>query len=140
MGNLIAWVRPSDMYRFWEVPRLVKTPLTVILSIALIWKIIGWPCLMGVLTILVGQGFNAIIVRYLLRLERRRRAITDTKLQRTTSLVEAIRHLRWYGWQNAWLSGILEARQRELNMRVSTGLLNNLIGFINMISSGNLSL
>lgn len=64
------------------------------------------------LAVIAGQGINAILIRYLLSLERRRRTITDTKLERTASLVEAIRHLRWYGWQETWLENIFEARQR----------------------------
>lgn len=88
--------------------------------------------------VFVGQALNAILVRFRVKLEKRRRKITDAKLQRITSLVEAIRHLRWYGWQDAWLLRILEARQRELTMRIYTGLLSNAISFTNNFSSGKL--
>lgn len=137
-GKIFNLMR-GDVYnvaqRFWEIPPLIQRPLGLILSIVLVWKFIGWPCLLGMLTVVAGQIINAVAIRYLLKLERRRRAVTDTKLQRTSSLVEAIRHLRWYGWQNAWLGSIMEARQRELNLRVLTGLFRVAIGSILNLSS-----
>jgi ABC-type multidrug transport system fused ATPase/permease subunit len=101
----------------------------------LIWRFIGWPCLIGVLTVLVGQGVNALLARVLLKWEKTRRAATDTKLQKISQFVEAIRHLRWYGWQDTWSDKIMEARQHELNIRIITGLWSILIGFTNQLSS-----
>lgn len=102
----------------------------------LIWNLIGWPCLIGVVLLLVAQALNALIARIILKFERVRRVATDDKLQVTTQFVEAIRHLRWYAWQNAWLSRILSARQQELNLRVITGLCGLMIAFINMLAYG----
>lgn len=50
--------------------------------------------------------------------------------------MEAIRHLRWYGWQDAWLAQIMEARQHELNLRVLTSIWNIMINFTNTLASG----
>ena len=111
-------------------------PLGLTLSIVLTWKLIGWPCLIGVLTVAVAQGINAFITRLLLRYERLRRSATDDRLQVTSQFVEAIRHLRWYGWQNEWLEQIISARQRELNWRVVTALWTALVFFFNFFSGG----
>ena len=108
----------------------------MIFSVVLIWKLIGWPCLFGVLTVFVAQGLNAVITRVLLRWERTRRKATDIKLQKITQFVEAIRHLRWYGWQDFWQQQIMESRQNELNLRVITSLWRALISFINIFASG----
>ncbi|KAL9615409.1 MAG: hypothetical protein Q9167_000087 [Letrouitia subvulpina] len=74
--------------------------------------------------------------RILLGQEKKRRVATDSKTHKITQFVESIRHLRWYGWQKAWLDRILEKRQRELNLRVVTGLLSIVINFINSLASG----
>lgn len=124
------------MLRFWEAQSLITKPLGLILSIVLIWRLIGWPCLIGVLTIFVAQAINALITRALLRWERIRRKATDGKLQKIAQFVEAIRHLRWYGWQDFWQAQIMEARQRELNLRIITSLWNILIAFTNTFASG----
>ena len=96
----------------------------------------GWSCLIGVLTILVAQALSAVIVRILLGWETKRRRATDTKLQATSEFVQAIRHLRWYSWENLWLDKILDKRHQELRLRVLTGIWKLLISFINLFASG----
>ncbi|KAF7503017.1 hypothetical protein GJ744_004724 [Endocarpon pusillum] len=68
--------------------------------------------------------------------ERRLREATDIKLQLISQFVEAIRHLRWYGWQDTWLRRIMEARQHELNLRVVTSMWSILISFTNTLANG----
>ena len=115
---------------------MLTVPLRLILSVVLVWKLIGWPCLIGVLTIFVAQGLNAIITKYLLKWERLRRKATDDKLQKITQFVEAIRHLRWYGWQDFWAERIMDSRQKELNLLIITKLVFTIIAFINTFASG----
>ena len=114
---------------------MIKVPLGLVLSVVLVWKLIGWPCLLGVSTIAVFQGINALLTRLLLRYERKRRATTDQKLKKTTQFVGAIRHLRWYGWQDSWLEQIMQARQHELRLRVITALLRTLINVSSFLAS-----
>ena len=102
----------------------------------LIWRLIGWPCLLGVLIVVLGQGFNVVVTRILLQRERMRRLATDTKLQKITEYVSSIRHLRWYGWEDFWQLQIMQARQHELNLRIITNLWGILIGFTNNLASG----
>jgi len=108
----------------------------VIFSVVLVWKLIGWPCLFGVITVFFAQVINALIARVLLRWERERRVATDTKLHKISQLVESIRHLRWYGWQDVWLERIMEARQHELTLRIITALWRVMINFVNVFASG----
>ena len=138
MGKILNLMR-NDVYevaqRFWEFQRLITTPLALFLSVILVWKLIGWPCLLGVVTVVIAQCINAIITRVLLQWERIRRSATDTKLQKTSHFVEAIRHLRWYGWQDFWLDLILHARQKELDLKVRTSFWTVMINFVNTFAS-----
>ena len=122
--------------RFWEFPSLITKPLGLILSVVLIWRLIGWPCLIGVLTVIVAQAVNALITRLLLRWERKRRVATDSRLQKTNQFVEAIRHLRWYGWQDFWRDQIMESRDQELGYLMITRLWGIMISFTNTFASG----
>jgi ABC-type multidrug transport system fused ATPase/permease subunit len=139
MGKILNLMR-NDVYevaqRFWEFQSLITSPLGLIFSLVLLWQIIGWPCLIGVLTVIVGQALNALFARFLLKSERRRRTATDKKLQKVSQFVEAIRHLRWYGWQDTWCEQIMVAREHELSLRIITGLWNIMIGFTNSLASG----
>ena len=91
---------------------------------------------MGVLAVVAAQGVNFLITRILLQRERIRRKATDSKLQKVTAYVGAIRHLRWYGWQDFWQAQIMQARQHELDLSIVTGLWGILISFTNNLASG----
>lgn len=124
------------MSRFWEFQSIITKPLGLVLSVVLIWRLIGWPCLFGVLTVVLAQVLNGLITRHLLQWERLRRTATDSKLQKINVYVNAIRHLRWYGWQDFWQAQIMQARQHELNLRIITTLWGILINFTNNLGSG----
>ncbi|EAU31366.1 hypothetical protein ATEG_08193 [Aspergillus terreus NIH2624] len=139
MGKIFNLLR-GDVYevaqRFWEVDTLVDKPVGLVIAITLVWKLLGPSCFLGILAILIAQVINAFITRTLLRWERVRRVATDARLQISSQFVEALRHLRWYGWQNHWLRQVMDARQSELNLRIVTSLWNVLIRFVNAFASG----
>lgn len=134
MGKILNLMR-NDVYevaqRFWEFQQLITKPLSVVFSITLVVRFLGWSSLIAVSAVLIAQVLNSLLARVLIYYEKKRRAATDEKLQVITQFIEAIRHLRWYGWQSAWLKQIMAARQKELNLRIVTGLWNVLIAFVN---------
>ncbi|KAK8178161.1 ABC transporter [Phyllosticta citrichinensis] len=138
MGKILNLLR-GDVYevaqRFWEFPNIFTKPLQLVFSVILVWKILGWPCLLGMACVIVVQMLNAILIRVLLKWERVRRAATDLRLQVTSQFVEAIRHLRWYDWQTKWLDRIMDARRKELRLRVVTSLWNISIATTNMLAT-----
>lgn len=139
MGKILNLIR-GDVYevaqRFWEVDSLVDKPLGLILAVALVWSLFGPSCFLGIVTVFVAQVLNAAITRILLRWEHIRRAATDTRLQITSQFVEAIRHLRWYGWQNHWLDQVMDARNHELHLRIITSMWAIMIRVVSAFASG----
>jgi ABC-type multidrug transport system fused ATPase/permease subunit len=139
MGKILNLMR-NDVYevsqRFWDFPDIITKPLGAILATLLIWRMLGWSCLLGFVALVASQLINIVIARYQVYFEKKRRAATDEKLQRTTQFIESIRHLRWYGWQDAWLKGIMESRQKELHLRVVQIFLNTTLSFIMRFGSG----
>ena len=138
MGKILNMMR-NDVYevaqRFWEFQNLITRPLGLILSILLVWRLMGWSTLIGVSSVIIAQVLNVAFTRLLLHWERKRRSITDNRLQKTTEYVEAIRHLRWYGWQDLWQARIMYQRQHELKLRIITSLCSLLISFTNVLAS-----
>ena len=138
MGKILNMMR-NDVYevaqRFWEFQMLISTPLELITSVIIVWKFIGWPALFGVVAVIISQLLNVGVTRVLLRWERRRRLATDARLQKSSQFVEAIRHLRWYGWEGHWLGEIFKARNEELRQRVKNELLEEVISFNNVLGS-----
>jgi len=137
-GKILNLLR-NDVYevaqRFWEFPWIATKPLNFIVSIVLIWHILGPASLSGIVILIAGMGLNVFLMRFLLAIERVRRQITDSKLQRTSQFVESIRHLRWYDWQGAWLDRIMETRQAELMKRVTSDIVRKTISMINSLTA-----
>ncbi|ORY62344.1 ABC transporter [Pseudomassariella vexata] len=140
MGKILNLMR-NDCYevaqRFWDFPSLITKPLQFVLSLVLVWLLLGWPCLLGVAWVVIVQLLNATFVRQLITRERLRRAATDARLQATSQFVEAIRHLRWYDWQSKWQEKIMKERDHELHLKIITGLWTIGIATIN-VSAGAL--
>ncbi|KAI9642629.1 hypothetical protein NHQ30_009434 [Ciborinia camelliae] len=139
MGKILNLMR-GDAYevaqRFWDFADYITQPLRLILSIIAVWRLLGWPCFIGVIAVLIGQALNILVLKAVLYYERQRRKASDTKLHKITQLVESIRHLRWYGWQDIWLAHIMEARRRELWLRIITKTWSALMSFVYMFSGG----
>ena len=137
LGKILNLMR-NDVYevaqRFWEFQNLITKPLSCVFSIVLVVRFLGWPSLVAVGALVLAQTVNAILARIMVIFEKRRRAATDVKLQVISQFVEAIRHLRWYGWQGAWLEQILDARQKELRLKIVTNIWNVMIAFINALA------
>jgi hypothetical protein len=105
MGKILNLMR-NDVYevaqRFWDISDIVTKPLGVIFATLLIWRMLGWSCLLGVLALAVTQTVNVSIARWEVYFEKKRRVATDEKLQRINQFISSIRHLRWYGWQGMY--------------------------------------
>ncbi|KAL6710910.1 hypothetical protein ACN47E_006785 [Coniothyrium glycines] len=139
MGKILNLMR-NDVYevaqRFWDFSDIITKPAGAIFSTLLIWRMLGWSCLLGVLALAASQLLNIVIARYQVYFEKKRRIATDEKLQRTTQFIESIRHLRWYGWQGTWMEGILESRQKELYLRIVNIVFTTSLAFILRFGSG----
>ncbi|KAK3398342.1 hypothetical protein B0T20DRAFT_453118 [Sordaria brevicollis] len=137
-GKILNLLR-GDVYevaqRFWEVSTIVTRPLSVSLSIYLLYEILGSASLFGVLVIILGMFVNSFMMRFLERVEHERRSITDEKLERTSQFVDSLRHLRWYDWQDRWLGHIMEIRQKELFQRIKSNVVGRGINIINNTTS-----
>ncbi|KAM0720329.1 hypothetical protein Q7P37_004465 [Cladosporium fusiforme] len=110
MGKILNLMR-NDVYevaqRFWEFQSLITKPLSVIFSLTLVVNFLGWPAMLAVIVMLAAQVTNAILVKFLIGFETHRRKATDGRLHVVSQFVEAIRHLRWYGWQDVFLDRIM---------------------------------
>ncbi|KAK0643416.1 P-loop containing nucleoside triphosphate hydrolase protein [Cercophora newfieldiana] len=137
-GKILNLLR-NDVYevaqRFWEFPWITTKPLNLIVSVMLVWRILGPASLLGIAILVAGMVINVFLMRLLLAVEKVRRQITDTKLQRTSQFVEAIRHLRWYDWQGPWLDRIMETRQAELMKRVTSQIIVKTISLTNNLTA-----
>lgn len=134
--NLFRYDSYEIAQRFWEFQSIIEKPVGLILSLVLMWRIMGWSASVGVAAIVVAQVLNYLLILVETRFVKVKRDATDKRLQQTSQYIESIRHLRWYGWQNHWLEKVFKARQRELNMRVVSYMWFLIIVFNNTFTPG----
>jgi ABC-type bacteriocin/lantibiotic exporter with double-glycine peptidase domain len=53
-----------------------------------------------------------------------------------SQFLQVVRHLRWYGWEEAWLNKVMASRRHELNVRIISMLLN-IATYIITVCSGS---
>ena len=67
MGKILNLMR-NDAYeiaqRFWEFSDIVTKPAGAIFATILIWRMLGWACLLGVVALAASQLLNIVIARF----------------------------------------------------------------------------
>ena len=92
------------------------TPVGLILLITLIWNLFSLSCFFAIIIILISQVLNASIAKLLIRQRLRKKVAKDSWIQKYAEYFDVIQYLRWYGWQEVWLTKVIEAREYELKM------------------------
>lgn len=99
MGKVLNLIR-GDVYeiaqRFWEIESLVERPLGLVFAVILIWILLGPSCFVGIITVVVAQVVNVFITRLLLQQERKRRTVSDKRLNVTSTFVESLRRKSYF--------------------------------------------
>ncbi|KAI2638056.1 ABC transporter [Xylaria nigripes] len=138
MGKILNLMK-SDVYevaqRFWDFAGLITAPLQLVFSFVLLWRLLGWSCLLGLSSFILLQFLSAACIRRLYVNEKLRRAASDVRINTTSQFIEAIRPLRWYDWQSKWLDTIMTSRAAELRLRIITGLWGIAISGTNLSGS-----
>ncbi|KAF4968372.1 hypothetical protein FSARC_4169 [Fusarium sarcochroum] len=130
--NLIRGDTYEVSQRFWEFPRVVATPIKVIVTIYYLIDIMGWPSCVGFGFMVIFLMCNSLLVRQVIKLERQRTAHSDRRAQAVAHFVEASRPLKLNGWTSSWRDRILRFRDVEMRKRLHISFVNATISTINV--------
>jgi ABC-type multidrug transport system fused ATPase/permease subunit len=122
--NMVASDVDEIASKFQSSPRLIQLPVGLIIALWMIWNLLGPSCLVGISVLIAFQILTVIIARYQMSWRKYEKRAKDDRVHITSTFIEVIRHLRWYAWQDAWLSKVFEVRQHELNVRAVRTLLS----------------
>jgi ABC-type multidrug transport system fused ATPase/permease subunit len=115
--NMVASDVDEIASKFQSSPRLIQLPVGLVIALWMIWNLLGPSCLVGISILIACQILTVIIARFQMRWRKYEKRAKDDRVHSTSTFIEVIRHLRWYAWQDAWLSKVFEIRQHELNVR-----------------------
>jgi ABC-type multidrug transport system fused ATPase/permease subunit len=130
--NLIRGDTYEISQRFWEFPRVVATPIKVIVTIYYLIDIMGWPSCVGFGFMVIFLICNSLLVRQVIKLERQRTVLSDRRAQAVAHFVEASRPLKLNGWTSSWRDRILRFRDVEMRKRLHISIVNATISTINV--------
>ncbi|KAF5026676.1 hypothetical protein F66182_1225 [Fusarium sp. NRRL 66182] len=130
--NLIRGDTYEISQRFWEFPRVVATPIKVIVTIYYLIDIMGWPSCVGFGFMVLFLVCNSLLVGQVIQLERQRTAHSDRRAQAVAHFVEASRPLKLNGWTSSWRDRILRFRDVEMRKRLHISFVNAAISTVNV--------
>lgn len=88
-------------------------PISVVIAMVFLYRMLGWPSLFGVLTLICLTPLPAMASRKVSRIQRSVMQATDARLSKISEYLNSIRSLKYFGWEQAALDQISETRAVE---------------------------
>ncbi|KAF9118381.1 hypothetical protein BGW39_001229, partial [Mortierella sp. 14UC] len=94
----------------------VAVPLEIFLGLVLLHRLLGWSAWVGVLTMLTITPLQIWRARIFGELQRQKNSFIDERIRLTTEVLSAIKIVKLYAWEDAFLKRILDVRNMELGV------------------------
>lgn len=89
-------------------------PISIIVTLVLLLINIGYSCLSGYALLVFGVPFLTLAVRSLIVRRRNINKITDQRVSLTQEILQAVRFVKYFGWESSFLGRLKEIRGREI--------------------------
>ncbi|KAF2484582.1 bile acid-transporting ATPase [Neohortaea acidophila] len=91
-----------------------ETPVQFIISIVLLYQILGYSSIMGIVMMLLLLPVNMIVARRFATVQKRILAATDARIHSTNEVLTNIRIIKYFAWEQRFLKAVDEKRAVEL--------------------------
>lgn len=88
-------------------------PICTTIAMVFLYRMLGWPSLFGVLTLICLTPLPALASRKVSRIQRSVMQATDVRLSKISEYLNSIRTLKYFGWEPAALQRINDSRSVE---------------------------
>lgn len=89
-------------------------PISIIVTLVLLLVNIGYSCLSGYALLIIGMPFLTFAVRSLITRRQNINKITDQRVSLTQEILQAVRFVKYFGWESSFLGRLKEIRGREI--------------------------
>ncbi|KAJ5980294.1 hypothetical protein N7481_007592 [Penicillium waksmanii] len=89
-------------------------PISIIVTLVLLLVNIGYSCLSGYALLVFGVPFLTYAVRFLVKRRRAINKITDQRVSLTQEILQAVRFVKFFGWESSFLNRLKDIRKREI--------------------------
>ncbi|WVQ93407.1 hypothetical protein IAU59_000477 [Kwoniella sp. CBS 9459] len=117
----------------------VYTPIQLALCIVLLYKILSWSAIVGMLTMVVTLPIPGLITKKNAQYQHQRMVATDSRVDSITESIGALRMIKMFGWEDRVKERIAAKREDELHliwqrrlMSLAVIILNNILPVLTM--------
>ncbi|CAE6486674.1 unnamed protein product [Rhizoctonia solani] len=107
----------------------ISAPFQIALAFVSLYELLGWPAFVGVAIMIISLPLNTYIARILKNMQRAQMKNRDTRTRLMSELLNNIRSIKLYAWEDTFIRRILALRNdQELKMLRKIGItsaLNN---------------
>jgi ATP-binding cassette subfamily C (CFTR/MRP) protein 1 len=107
-------------------------PISIIVTLVLLLVNLGYSCLSGYALLVFGVPFLTFAVRSLIKRRRNINKITDQRVSLTQEILQAVRFVKFFGWESSFLGRLKEIRRREIRSIQTLLAIRNAILCISM--------
>ncbi|RDW35808.1 P-loop containing nucleoside triphosphate hydrolase protein [Yarrowia lipolytica] len=85
-------------------------------SIWLLFVLIGWSALAGSLVMLLFMPANYLFSAQFSAVQKDLMGVTDIRIEKTNELLQSIRIIKFFAWEDKFIDGVNEVREKELKL------------------------
>lgn len=108
----------------------VEALVMTIVALTLLYKLLGWSAIVGVLLIIVILPLNFKLANLLGNLQKETLSFTDKRIQKLNETFQAIRIIKFFSWEENFEKDIQNIRDQELKMLVKRSIVWALTAFV----------
>ncbi|KAF9904659.1 Multidrug resistance-associated protein 1, partial [Lobosporangium transversale] len=127
-----------DMFSFLSM--WISIPLEIAIAMKLLYGLLGWTMLAGVLTMLAMLPVQTWQAKFFKSMQAEKLKAMDQRVQLTTEVLSSMKIIKLYGWSTAFINRILAVRSKELNILKRIGIVEAFMSIIFISSSLIISL
>ncbi|KAH8810160.1 hypothetical protein DL96DRAFT_1716877 [Flagelloscypha sp. PMI_526] len=130
---------------------LYDNPVGITIAAVFLYKLLGWSAFAGLSVLLVGAPLNAWLSNRTIAITKNLTAARDARMSVVTEVIQSIKFIKFFAWENKWIDRTMEKRAAEMNqiMRarmnqvfytlywVSTPVLISVISFTVFVATGH---
>ncbi|KAA1107610.1 hypothetical protein PGT21_019897 [Puccinia graminis f. sp. tritici] len=130
ISNLMAGDSYQVAEQFWHSAAVVTSPLRLVISLAFLYKLLGWSAFFGAGMVGIAYLLNWPLIKFDVKFSREYSHARDKRMTIATETIQSIRFLKFMGWENKWENKVQSSRELELSLRIKQMILSAIISFI----------
>lgn len=120
--------RISEFSQWWFAFIEISTELTI--GIYFLYQLLGKSCFLGLLVMVVVLPLNHYNAKMYTKTQDRLMEARDKRVSLMNEVLQGIRQIKFFAWENKWEQRIMDARQEELHHLGVTYLSGVLFNFL----------